>query len=156
MTWSIIITLIAAGLVFLILEILVIPGTTVIGVVGFILLIISIWGAYTYQGTTYGHYTLAATFVFTFVALYFSLRSKTWKKLSLNNEIDGKVNVIDQNAVTQGDTGITVSRLAPMGNALINGEIYEVATHGDFIDQEKEILVIKVEKNKIIVKLKTD
>ncbi len=156
MTWSIIITLIIAGLIFLVLEILVIPGTTVIGVVGFILLIISIWGAYTYQGTVYGHYTLAATFILTFIALYFSLRSKTWKKLALNNEIDSKVNVIDENAIKQGDTGITVSRLAPMGNAQINGDIYEVATHGDFIDQEKEIIVIKVEKNKIIVKLKTD
>lgn len=154
MTWSIIITLLLAGLLFLILEILVFPGTSVVGIVGFILLIVAIWGAYTYQGTNYGHYTLIATFGLTFIALFFSLRSKTWKKFSLDHEIDGKVNLIDENAIKAGDTGTTVSRLAPMGNALINGEMYEVATNGDFIDQEKEIIVIKVEKNKIIVKLK--
>ncbi|OPZ99835.1 MAG: hypothetical protein BWY70_00872 [Bacteroidetes bacterium ADurb.Bin408] len=156
MTWSIIITLILAGLFFLILEILVFPGTSVVGIVGFVLLIVAIWGAYSFHGTSYGHYTLIATFSLTFLALFFSLRSKTWKKFSLEHEVDGKVNVIDENAIKTGDTGTTVSRLAPMGNALINGEIYEVSTNGDFIDQEKEIIVIKIEKNKIIVKLKNN
>lgn len=155
MSWTIILILILAGLLFLVLEILVFPGTTVVGIVGFILLIVGIWGAYSSQGTMYGHITLGGSFALTFVALYFSLRSKTWKKLALNNEIDGRVNEIDENNIKIGDNGMTVSRLAPMGNALINEEIYEVATNGDFIDQEREITVIKIEKNKIIVKLKS-
>lgn len=156
MAWSIIITLLFAGLIFLILEILVFPGTSVVGIVGFVLLIIAIWGAYTYHGTIYGHYTLGVSFALTFLALYFSLRSKTWKRLTLNTEIDGKVNIIDTDAIKVGDVGVTMSRLAPMGNAMINNNILEVATNGDFIDQEKEIIVIKIEKNKIIVKLKSN
>lgn len=156
MTWTIIITLILAGLLFLVLEILVFPGATVVGIVGFVLIIIAIYGAYSEHGTTYGHYTLAACFGLTFVTLFFSLRSKTWKKFMLSDELDGKVNIIETDAVKVGDTGKTVSRLAPVGNALINDDIYEVAAKGEFIDQEKEIVVIKVDNNKIYVKLKTN
>ena len=41
-----------------------------------------------------------------------------------------------------------------MGKALINGEFYEVSTDGDFVDPKTEILVLKIEYNKIIVKRK--
>ena len=126
------------------------------GIVGFAVLIIGIWGAYTSKGTVNGHIVLASTFLLTFIVLYFSLRSKTWKKITLNTEIDGKVNVLEENVLKVGDIGKTVSRLAPMGNALINDVIYEVATYGEFIDQEQEIEIIKIERNRIIVTLKTN
>jgi membrane-bound ClpP family serine protease len=64
------------------------------------------------------------------------------------------VNVIKENAVRAGDSGKTVSRLAPAGKAMINGEYYEVHTIGEFIDPGSEIVVTKVEFNKITVKLK--
>ncbi|MCD4746650.1 MAG: NfeD family protein [Bacteroidales bacterium] len=154
MTWTIIIVLIVIGLLFLILEILVLPGTNIAGVLGFILLGIGIWQAYSTYGRLAGHYTLGATFLFTFVTLYFSLKSKTWKKLMLKSKIDSKVNIIDEKKVKVGDTGVTVSRLAPAGKATINGEFYEVHSTGDFIDQETEIIVLKINYNKIIVKPK--
>ncbi len=156
MTWTIIITLILAGLLFLVLEILVFPGTTVVGIIGFVLIIIAIYGSYDSYGTPYGHYTLAACFGLTFLTLFLSLRSKTWKKFMLNEELDGKVNTMEPDVVKAGDTGVTVSRLAPVGNALINDDIYEVSAKGEFIDQEKEVVVIKVDNNKIYVKLKTN
>ncbi|MDD3875961.1 MAG: hypothetical protein PHT69_05035 [Bacteroidales bacterium] len=153
MAWSIIFVLIFAGLLFLVLEILVFPGTSVVGIIGFILLVIAVYSAYTSHDTIYGHYTLAACFGLTFLTLYFSLRSKTWNRFMLKKEIDGKVNTIDTELIKVGDIGKTSSRLAPMGNAYINNEIYEVSTRGEFIDQEKEIIVIKIELNKIYVKL---
>ncbi len=156
MTWSIIITLIFAGLFFLILEMLVIPGTTVVGIVGFLLLIVGIWGAYAYQGSSSGHYTLAVSFGLTLIVLFYSLRAKTWNRFVLKDEITGKVNTVDGEVIRVGDEGFTVSRLAPMGNAKFEDELYEVSTYGDFIDQEKAVVVVKIEMNKIIVKLKTN
>jgi len=153
MDWSLIIVLIFAGLFFLVLEILVFPGTSIVGIIGFMLIAIGIYSAYSSHGVTYGHYTLGASLVFTILTLYLSLRSKTWNRFMLKKEIDGKVNIIDIN-LKVGDTGKTVSRLAPMGNALINNDIHEVSTKGEFIDQEQEIIVTKIELNKIYVKLK--
>jgi len=155
MSWIIIITLIVIGLLFLILEILVLPGTTVAGIIGGALIVVSIWQTYVSHGTSAGHYTVAGTFVLTFFVLYFSLRSKTWKKLMLNSSINSRVNVISEKNLKVGDAGRTISRLAPAGKARINDIIFEVRTMGDFIDQESDIVVVKINRNKIIVKLKT-
>ncbi|MBQ7550061.1 MAG: NfeD family protein [Bacteroidales bacterium] len=40
-----------------------------------------------------------------------------------------------------------------MGKANFNGEIVEVASYQDFIDENKQIVIIKIDENKIIVKL---
>jgi membrane-bound ClpP family serine protease len=153
MHWLIIASLIIIGLIVLALEILVIPGG-IAGVIGFILIAVGIWQTYSGHGMLAGHLVLAGTFVLTVITLVLSLRSKTWKKLALSTAIDSKVNVIDHELIKTGDTGKTVSRLAPMGKALINGEFYEVSTNGDFIDQQTDIVVEKIEYSKIIVKRK--
>jgi membrane-bound ClpP family serine protease len=153
MSWTIIIALILVGLLFLVLEILVIPGTALVGLLGFGLVVFGIYESYHAFGTMAGHFTLVATILATVGTLYFSLKSKTWKRMALNRNIDGKMNVVDEELIHQGDKGRTVSRLAPMGKALINGSIVEVQSLSGFIDEEKEIMVVKVTPNKITVKL---
>lgn len=152
MTWTIIAVLIGVGFLFLLLEILVLPGTNIAGVLGFILLAIGIWQAYATYGGFAGTIALIITMVLSIFALYFALKSQTWKRAALNKNIEGKVNVIDVSKLKTGDQGKTISRLAPMGKALFNGEYYEVKTNGEFIDQETEIEVVNIEFNKILVK----
>lgn len=151
MSLTLIIVLILAGLVFLILEMLVIPGTTIIGISGFVLIVFSLWEAYHSLGTPVGHYVLVATIFFIIMAFYFSLKSKTWDRLMLHKTISGKVNEIDTVAVQTGDEGKSISRLAPAGKALINDELYEVHTNGEFIDQDITIIVTHFGDNKIFV-----
>ncbi|HRZ78135.1 MAG TPA: NfeD family protein [Bacteroidales bacterium] len=152
MSWTIIIALILAGLLFLVLEILVIPGTGVVGIAGFALVVFGIFESYHAFGTTAGHYTLITTILATVGALYFSLKSKTWKRLALNKNIEGKMNVVDEESIHPGDRGRTISRLAPMGKAMINGAIVEVQSLTGFVDEEKEVTVVKVSSHKILVK----
>lgn len=154
MTWTVILLLILVGLLLLLLEVLVVPGTTFVGITGFVLLVVSIWQAYAIYGTPAGHYALLGTLVLTFLVLYFSLKSKTWRLMMLNTQIDSKMNEVDPAKVKPGDEGKTISRLAPSGKAFINGEYYEVQTLGEFIDPQTEIIVIKVEYSKILVKPK--
>ena len=91
--------------------------------------------------------------VFIILSIYLSLKSKTWNKLMLKSQIDGKTNIINEESIKKGDTGITITRLAPMGRVLINGENVEAKAE-QFIDQNVEIEVEKILDNKIIVKLK--
>ena len=49
---------------------------------------------------------------------------------------------------------MTISRLAPSGKAIFNGETVEVASEHGLIDENREVVVVKVEGNKIFVKLK--
>lgn len=154
MSWLVIAMLIIVGLLFLVLEILVIPGTAVVGIFGFGIMGVGIWQAYATYGTIAGHYTLGGTLLFTILSLYFSLKSKTWKKITLNDSVSSKVNVIEEDKVKPGDSGKTVSRLTPTGKAVINGDYYEVRSMGEFIDPGTKIEVIKVNFNKIDVKPK--
>ncbi|WP_367328505.1 NfeD family protein [Lentimicrobium sp.] len=154
MSLTLIIILIIAGLLFLLLEVLVIPGTTVVGIAGFALIIFSVWESYHVFGSPTGHFVLIGTIFFTILTVYLALKSKTWNKIMLKTEISGKVNEIDSTKVQAGDPGVTVSRLTPGGKALINNEYYEVHTNGEFIDQESEIIVTHLADNKIFVKRK--
>jgi membrane-bound ClpP family serine protease len=154
MSWLLIILLIFLGVVFLLLEVLVIPGTTVAGIIGFAMIFVGLWQSYASKGIMEGHITLGSTLVVTAVTLYFSFKAGTWKKMALKTSIDSKMDQLEGIMIKEGDLGNTVSRLAPSGKALINNEIVEVHTFGEFIDQEVEITVISVKDNKIFVTLK--
>lgn len=154
MFWLVIAILILIGLLSLVLEILVIPGSGVAGIIGFILLGIGVWQAYAYYGTPVGHYVLGGTIALSLITLVLSLRSKTWNRIMLHDNIDSRVNVLAQDKIKVGDEGKTISRVNPSGKAFINDDYYEVRTNGDFIDQGTTIIVEKIERSKIFVKPK--
>lgn len=154
MSWTVIAILIIIGLLFIVLEILVIPGQGIAGIIGLVIMTIGIYQTYVIYGSTSGHIVLGSSFVLSVLALVLSLRSNTWKKMMLSKTIDSKVNTIDEESLKVGDIGKSVSRLVPAGKALINNEFFEVHTHGDFIDPQTEIEVISIDHNKIFVKLK--
>ncbi len=136
----------------MILEIIVIPGTGVAGIIGFVLMASGIWLAYTRQGIVAGHITLGATIAINVIGLIITLRSKTWKKAMLNTVNSGKVNVINKGEIKVGEVGTTISRCAPMGKANFNNIYYEVSTLSEFIDQEENVEIIKISGNKIYIK----
>lgn len=152
MNWIFIAILIFVGLIFLLLEVLVIPGTTVAALVGFGLVTAGIWQAYAYYGNFTGTIVLISTIAVTAMMLYISLRSKTWRKMALNTAIDSKVNVLDHLNLSVGDKGIAISRIAPGGTARFGDSIVEVASYGDFLDNGSTVEIISLEDNKIYIK----
>lgn len=97
---------------------------------------------------------LLSTAVASVVTIPLPLRAKTWRWAALSTNIDSKATEEYDQIVKPGDVGVTISRLAPMGKAVINDNIVEVTALGELIDQQSTIEVIKVEGNKITVKLK--
>lgn len=154
MGWGVIVFLIAVGIIAILLEILVIPGIGVVGIMGFVSVVFGIIQAYTVYGTLAGNITLIISVFIMVLMFVMSLRSKTWKRLMLNDSIDSKMNTIDETLIKTGSEGISISRLAPSGKARIEGELYEVHTLGEFVDENTELIVVKVNRNKIIVKTK--
>jgi membrane-bound ClpP family serine protease len=155
MSWFAILSIVFVGLIFLILEIIVVPGTTFVGAVGLAMMAFGVVITYTDHGTMAGTIMLLATLVATFSMLAVALRSNTWKRVMLSTEMDGRVNTLEAGKVSPGDEGMTITRLNPMGKAIINNEFYEVTSKDNLIDPNREIIVTKVEGNKIIVKSKT-
>ncbi len=154
MTLAGIIALIALGILLILLEFFVVPGITVAGIGGLILLISGIALSYSKYGAPEGHYLLVATVLTLVFILYISFKSKTWKKISLNTAIDSKAKEDLSLIVNVTDEGTTVSRLAPTGTILINDQLIEAESRSGFVDENEKIEVIKIKGNKIIVKLK--
>ena len=71
----------------------------------------------------------------------------------LETEIDSKVNILDHN-IEVGMEGRTISRLAPSGKAIFATGTEEVFSQQELIDENQQIVITKIEGNKIIVKLK--
>jgi membrane-bound ClpP family serine protease len=152
MTLTGIILLLLLGLLFLILEILVLPGTTVLGFAGGILMVIGVWVAFSLYGLTTGLYVLGGSSVVTIAAVVMAFRAGTWNRYTLHKKLTGQVNTFDQKVLAAGTIGVAVSRLAPMGKGEFNGEYYEVTTNGEFVDATTKITIVAVSKNQIIVK----
>ena len=151
MLWLVIV-LIAVGILLLLLEVLVIPGTGFAGIAGFAAIAGGIWVAYADLGTQTGNIVLGVTIVVNIIAVWLGIRSKTWKKAALRSTINGKVNIIDNLNLKVGDTGTTISRCAPMGKAEFNNHFVEVDSRGEFIDQNTLVEIIKIDNNKIYIK----
>jgi len=150
MSWLVILFLLIGGLILLILELLVIPGTTIVGVVGFILMAVGIWQSFINYGNAIGATVLLFSVLLSVLAAYMSLNSKTWNKAMLHTSIDSKVNT-EANNISIGDIGLSISRINPMGKAMFDNEFYEVASLGELIDEDVQIRVLDVQKNKIII-----
>ena len=149
LTGIIIILLIALLLIFL--EIFVLPGINVAGILGLLLIIVGIYLSYTQIGTPIAHYVLAATLFLGTLILVFGLRSSTWSKVSLDTAIDSKVSSDVSANVKVGDHGTALTRLGPIGTVLINGMTFE-AKSANIIDAKTEIEVTEIDSNEIIVK----
>lgn len=152
MSWALIVVLILIGILLLLLELMVIPGTTVAGIAGFGLIGFSIYMTYDSFSTTAGHWTLFGTVVLSVVSIVLAFRSRTWKKAGLDSTIEGKVEPQGSSEVNKGDTGIAISRLSPMGKARFKGEYYEVQSNTGMINPKEKIVITKVDGNKIYVK----
>ncbi|HCE56389.1 MAG TPA: hypothetical protein DER09_01000 [Prolixibacteraceae bacterium] len=146
-----IILLIILGLVLLLLEFAVIPGVTIAGVGGFLLLAASVYIAFAEMGKVAGFITLAIVLILSPLMVYYFFKSRSGKKMILDSKIDGKIENMEHGKIQAGDIGITIGRLAPMGKIKINGEVVEAQSAGTYIDEHTEIQVIKIHLNKIIV-----
>lgn len=156
MIWLIVLSLIVVGIVFLLLEILVVPGATVVGLFGVGLVVAGIVVAFNHYGVETGVITLVGTLVVSILAIGIALRSNTWKKAMHSSTLEGRVNIVEAGKVAKGDEGIAITRLNPMGKALIEEEYYEVRSKDNLIAENTPIVVLKVEGNKIIVKSKEE
>lgn len=151
MTAFTIILLIFLGLLLLLIEFAVIPGVTIAGIGGFVLLGLSVYIAFAEYGTGIGFLTLTFVLVASPLLIVYFFKSKSGKKMVLESLIDGKVETVDNEKIHVGDTGKTVGRLAPSGKVKINGEVLEAQSVSGYVDHNTEIKVIKILTNKIIV-----
>ena len=151
-----IIILMIVGILLILTEILLIPGVGVAGILGVIALGGSCFYAFNVFGTAVGTVITVFNVVLMVVLTVYVLRAGTWKKLALHTNIDSKASMFDENAVSVADCGKKLTRLAPMGTAMIRDVRYEVTSLEGVIDPGTDVEVVLIEDNKIYVKPKQE
>jgi membrane-bound ClpP family serine protease len=151
--WLIIAALIIAGIVLIIAEVVFIPGTTVVGFLGAAFMIAGVVFAYRQYGNEVGFYVMLGSGLTTGLALYLSFRSGAWNKLANKSTINSKVNEGISAHLAEGEEGITVSVLRPIGTADFHGKIFEVKTSGEYLPNASRVRIVKIRSNDIIVEL---
>ncbi len=139
------------GLLFLVAEVVFIPGTTVVGLVGFALLAAGVWFGYRDLGSGVGHILLVSSLAITGLLVYLGLRPKNMARVALHDVNNAHVRDARLPDVLPGATGRTLSALRPAGTVLFEENRREVTTRGEFVPAGTEVRVLRIEQNRIVV-----
>ncbi len=151
MDWLTVIGLILFGTFLIVAEIIFVPGTTIVGVLGFIFSSYAIYLGYDYFGASVGTFILAGSFLANVMALVVAFKSKSWERFSLKNTMKGKFNEDFELDLEVGDQGQSISSLKPVGKASFRDQEIEVRSNGGYINENTDIEIIRIESKKIFV-----
>lgn len=150
MEWFTLVLLLLAGIILIVIEIIFVPGTTLLGIIGGALLVFGIIIGYSKFGTTAGTIVLVCTIVLGGVVTILSFRSGAWERFALRESIKSKFNEDVKIEHLLGAEGITLSACRPYGKAEIYDKTYEVKTLGNYLTAGVKVKVTKVDKDQKI------
>lgn len=151
MEWFTIIGLVLFGLILIIIEVIFIPGTTIIGIIGLAIAGLGIWQSFASFGTETGLLVLTTSSLFAIASIIYSFKSGVWKRFALNDSNKTKFNEDIKHDLSEGDQGVAVSTLRPIGKAEFNDKVFEVKTNGGYLESGTKIKVIKIQHHVITV-----
>jgi membrane-bound serine protease (ClpP class) len=151
------------GAVMLLIEIFLIPGFGIVGTVGIIAIVASLYlsliGRFFHPADfVSGVQVLAISFISAFVIILIALRFlpkfTPVNRLILSTTEDEAEGFRSSPAAYEkldGMTGVALTTLRPSGTALIDGTKFSVVSDGDFIEKNARIRVVRIEGYRIVV-----
>ncbi len=153
MTWLILISLLTIGLILVITEILFVPGTTLVGILGVVVTIGGVYYAFISFDSQVAWIILGLTLLLNFSVLVYGFSSGVWKKFALKESITSRAFDDRLLGLEVGMEGKTISDLKPIGKAEFLNRIFEVKSNSGFISVGSKVFITKLENNTIIVKI---
>lgn len=154
MSLTIIALIILIGLLLVVTEVFLVPGTTFVGIAGILIVAIGVYYSFANFGFSTGAGTLVGAGLVIGLLTYIGLKRMSKSKFAVNEKLEGKVNEFDYSHINVGDEGITITALRPEGKAIINDDRVTVFSMEFYMDPETKIEVVKIKENKIFVKQK--
>lgn len=162
------------GIALLVMELFIIPGFGVVGILGIILTIIGLFalmlpgisklltfdvGSFSLMGETFMMRIawlfaglLIAILVVFLLARFCSHKFFRFSKLVLKGEQEGYVAGIPKEAMPEvGEHGVAESSLRPSGKVFIGDHLYDGVTLGGFIEKGTAVEIVKIEGSKVVV-----
>lgn len=148
---AITVILVLLATVLLTVEVALIPGFGVAGVLGILSMLASVFYAFFVVGNVAGWITIIVSGLICVSLFLWALYGKSLDRLALKKNIDSNVKGDELEKIKVGDRGITKTRLALIGDASINGEVVEVKSEMGFINENEDIVVIRITGGTIYV-----
>ena len=152
MNIALIIGIIAFGILFLFIEAFFLPGLAVVGILGGLMMIGGVYLMYDGYGSFYGHISLAATVAIAGWTIYYGFRRLWLLKWSVREQVNSRVNELEEHVVSIGEKGVAFTALRPNGRVLFGEIRVEVFSIGEFVDKGTGVEVVKITANRIYVK----
>ncbi|MFD2202778.1 NfeD family protein [Shivajiella indica] len=152
MTWFILVSLLLIGLVLVLTEILFVPGTTLVGLLGLIVTLGGIYYAFIKFDNNLAWIIVGAALLLNFSALVYGFRSGVWNKFALKEAITSRSFDDRLAGLEIGMEGKAISDIKPIGKAEFGERIYEVKSDSGFIMVGTKVFIARLEDNKIIIK----
>ncbi|MBI2505913.1 MAG: hypothetical protein HYW07_22085 [Candidatus Latescibacteria bacterium] len=152
--WAYAVGLLVMGFVLLFLEVFVIPGINIFGILGFAALLTGIVYAYVRLGAGAALGLGAWTGVLTGVLVWLVLRNRAWQRLVLqrgNTSQEGYSASPADLAELAGQTGEALTPLRPSGRARFGERIVDVVSEGNFIPRGTPVTVLEVVGSRVVV-----
>ena len=150
-----ILSLFALGFILIIIEVVIIPGIGLAGILGTVSIVAGCYTAFTSFSPLIGGIFSLLSIIFVFALFKILPKTRMWQQVRLN--LTQKKSMGYQVA-PEGfkklveKTGTSLTILRPSGTALIENTRYDVVADSDFIEKDKNIKVCKVEGIKIVVR----
>lgn len=152
--WLLVLALIVLGFILLLIELLVIPGFGLIGVLGLGALGYGIYVATTQLSPITGIVISMASLAILIGMIRFFPKTAIWKRLRLERtEKKSEGFRAERNLEAYiGKLGVSLTPLRPSGIAKIEGRRIDVVTEGIFLPKDTRIKVVSVEGNRVVVR----
>lgn len=171
----------AIGIILLTLEIFVIPGFGIAGVLGILFILLSLfailvpnrpdelpWPKYDFDNVQWqllanGAWAFSLGFagfaVIAYLLAKFLPKTGPFQGLVLTPADAGSQMQIDLTAPPEragelkvGDTGFAITKLRPAGQGRFDDAVVDVIAEGDFIEKDKKIKIIQIQGNRVVVR----
>lgn len=153
MTWFVLLSLLSIGLILILTEILFVPGTTIVGIVGLVFTAGGIYFAFLKFENQDAWIVVGVTVFLNFLALVYAFRKGVWNKFALKDAITSRSFDDRLIGLEIGMAGKAVSDIKPIGKAEFGDLVYEVKSDSGLVRAGTIVYIHKLENNKIIIKI---
>ena len=150
MTVALVIGLMVAGLILLAIEIFVLPGFGVVGVLGVGAAIGSTYLAYVELSPTFAAIAVAAGVVSGLVMMWLLPKTRLGRSMVLTTQTLGTSANPDLVLLVDRE-GVALTPLRPSGSIEIDGQPVDVVTDGEYIERGSRVRVVLVEGHRVVV-----
>ncbi|MFH1567549.1 MAG: NfeD family protein [Gemmatimonadota bacterium] len=159
LTWGYALGLLILGFILVLLEIFVIPGLNILGVLGFGTICVGVYFAYSRVGPEAAVLIGVLALAGTAALAWLLVRNRAWHRMVLEAETD-RASGFSSAPASLGElvsqTGVALSPLRPAGRAQFGERVVDVVSEGGFVTPGTQVVVLAVHGGRVVVEAVED